>query len=113
MRNFLYSLLLMAIVAQGFNYRLYQQRGLVAKASVNNTGKAVLNGSGSYDPNAGGRITKYVWVKVSGPSVTMQAADSVYCPLTGLRVGVYKFRLTVTDSEGRQASAVTQVTVIR
>ena len=112
MKSFFYSLLIIAIVAEGFNTRLYQQVRPVAIARSTGGGTAELNGSASYDPNKGGRIVSYKWAKVSGASISLINPDSAICKLSGARVGVYKFRLTVKDSEGGTASAETVIKFI-
>jgi hypothetical protein len=57
-----------------------------------------LNGSSSTDPD--GTIVSYVWTKVSGGASTLGNANAANTPLTGLAVGTYVFRLTVTDNNG-------------
>ena len=88
---------------------LAQHSGLKAVARV--TGQATLNGSLSYDPNPGGRITSYKWSKVSGGACTIVYPDSVKTPVHGLSKGIYIFKLTVPSSEKLKASAETTVTV--
>jgi gliding motility-associated-like protein len=56
-----------------------------------------LNGSGS---DADGTIASYAWVKVSGPTVTMGAANQASFSLSDLVDGTYVFRLTVQDDDG-------------
>jgi lysophospholipase L1-like esterase len=70
-----------------------------------------LGGNSSIDPN--GIIETYKWTKVAGPSqFTITDSNSVNTNVNNLRVGVYKFRLTVTDNEGGSSSDTVQVTVI-
>ncbi|HEU4553896.1 MAG TPA: PKD domain-containing protein [Chitinophaga sp.] len=88
----------------------------VAKAGNNITitlpaSTITLDGSGSSD--ADGRITKYAWTKVSGPSagaITKPAASKT--TVTRLTVaGTYVFRLTVTDDKNARATDDVTVTV--
>ncbi|MCK7555103.1 PKD domain-containing protein [Chitinophaga sedimenti] len=70
---------------------------------------AALDASGSTD--ADGTITKYAWVKVSGPSGgAITNAANAKTTITGLVEGTYVYAVTVTDNSGATASA--QVTVI-
>ena len=74
-------------------------------APLNNV---ILNGSSSFDPD--GTIQAYLWSEVSGPSVaTISNTGNVSPTVTGLVVGVYVFRLQVTDNDG--ATNTDQVTV--
>ena len=58
-----------------------------------------LYGTASYDPD--GKLTKYKWSKISGPSsFLMVNEDSVLAKAINLVKGVYQFELTVTDSPG-------------
>lgn len=60
---------------------------------------AVLDGSGSYDPND--VIVKYSWAKLSGPnSYSIERPSYPVTNITGLQTGVYNFQLTVTDQFG-------------
>ncbi|HNT50805.1 MAG TPA: Ig-like domain-containing protein, partial [Cyclobacteriaceae bacterium] len=59
-----------------------------------------------------GTITSYDWVKVSGPAATINNASSITVSLSNLIVGVYTFRLTVTNSLGQSNSDLVKVTVI-
>lgn len=73
------------------------------------TTMATLNGSGS---DADGSIDAYLWVKVSGPSVTITGATNAVLSLSDLVEGTYVFRLTVEDNDGATASDETTVTVL-
>src|SRR5690606_16258462 len=67
-----------------------------------------LSGTGSTDND--GNIVSYVWSKVSGPtSFTIVSPNASTTSITNLVMGVYVFRLTVTDDDG--ATAIDQVTV--
>lgn len=67
-----------------------------------------LIGTGSTDND--GNIVSYVWSKVSGPtSFTIVSPNASTTSITNLVMGVYVFRLTVTDDDG--ATAIDQVTV--
>ncbi|KAM9852030.1 dyslexia-associated protein KIAA0319 [Aulostomus maculatus] len=63
----------------------------------------LLDGSGSTDDHA---IISYHWDTVSGPpGLKLEGGDQAAATATGLRVGRYTFRLTVTDQEGAMDSA--------
>ncbi|XP_027031335.2 dyslexia-associated protein KIAA0319-like protein isoform X1 [Tachysurus fulvidraco] len=67
-----------------------------------------LDGSKSYDDQ---KIVKYHWEKTEGPDgVKIENADSSVATVTGLQVGIYTFKLTVTDERDLQSSDT--VTVI-
>jgi beta-glucosidase len=74
----------------------------VADAGMNQelvlpAGSAPLDGSKSLAPD--GSIASYKWAQVSGPSTATIADDSsAKTTVTGLKIGDYKFRLTVTDN---------------
>jgi hypothetical protein len=77
--------------------------------SINNT--VSLDGAASKDTD--GTIKTYVWAKTAGPNqnnITSPAAATT--TVTGLAVGVYVFRLTVTDDKGASASDDVTVTVL-
>ena len=59
---------------------------------------ATLSGSGT---DADGTITSYAWSKVTGPpGGTISSPNTATTNVTALGVGVYTFRLTVTDNNG-------------
>ncbi|MBL7699549.1 MAG: T9SS type A sorting domain-containing protein [Chitinophagaceae bacterium] len=68
-----------------------------------------LDGSASNDPD--GTIIEYRWEKASGPGATIATPGSAITEITGLQEGIYKFRLTVVDDDGVQASDVVNVVV--
>jgi len=72
------------------------------------TNSTTLSGSGT-DPD--GTITTYLWTKQSGPAATLTNANTPTLQLTGLVVGTYVFRLTVTDNNSATAFAEATVTV--
>jgi hypothetical protein len=75
-----------------------------------NANAAVLNGSGSYDP--GGTITGYTWSQVSGPTnVAISGNNTAIGSVSGLAIGDYIFRLTVTSNSGASSSATMTVHV--
>jgi hypothetical protein len=79
-----------------------------ADQNITSTTTTLADG-GSYDPE--GSILTYAYTKQSGPSVTMAGANTSVLSLSALQVGVYVFRLTVTDNLG--ASAFRDITVTR
>lgn len=58
---------------------------------------ATLSGSAT---DADGTIASYAWTKISGASCTITSPASASTTVTGLAVGSYIFRLTVTDNVG-------------
>lgn len=77
---------------------------------VTYTSSAFVNGGNSHDPD--GKIVKYQWRKVSGPSSYKFVNDRYYkSKIVDLSVGTYIFSLTVTDNKG--ATATSQVKVKR
>lgn len=69
---------------------------------------ATLFGNGA-DPD--GSITSYSWTKVSGDGGTITSPSEATTTVTGLNLGSYVFRLTVTDNRGDTASSTVSVTV--
>jgi gliding motility-associated-like protein len=47
-----------------------------------------------------GEIVAYEWEQVSGPSATIEDLNTSILSLSDLTIGVYKFKLAVTDNEG-------------
>lgn len=72
----------------------------------NNT--LTLEGSAT---DADNDVMTYKWEKVSGGSVSMSDETKLSLSLSGLLSGIYKFRLTATDSKGASASDDVVVTV--
>ncbi len=69
-----------------------------------------LDGSNSSDPD--GTITTYSWTEISGPGTpTESGANTSVLSLSGLQVGQYTYKLTVTDNSGASASALVKVKV--
>ncbi|XP_051255294.1 dyslexia-associated protein KIAA0319 isoform X1 [Dicentrarchus labrax] len=68
-----------------------------------------LDGSGSTDDHG---IISYRWDAVSGPpGLKLEGVDQAVATATGLRLGRYTFRLTVSDQEGATGSASLTVRV--
>ena len=75
------------------------------------TSSATLSGSKS--TAAGGSITGYQWVLVSGPSTpTIATPAAVSTSVSGLVQGTYNFKLTVTDNNSLSATAYVKVNVV-
>lgn len=72
------------------------------------TNTLVLTGSGA-DPD--GSIATYLWVKLTGPTASMNNQNTASLSLSQLVQGVYEFQLTVTDDLGATASDIVKVTV--
>ncbi|MEJ2005226.1 MAG: PKD domain-containing protein, partial [Cyclobacteriaceae bacterium] len=56
-------------------------------------------------------VTDITWTKVSGPAVTITQGDKARLIAKNINVGVYDFRITVTDSKGRSGSDHVLITV--
>ncbi len=68
-----------------------------------------LLGSGS-DPD--GSVVSYAWTKISGPAGgTITSPSASTTGVTALAVGLYTYRLTVTDNSGATAQDFVNVTV--
>ena len=65
------------------------------------TNSVTLNGSAT---DSDGTIATYSWTKVSGGAATLTNANTANLTVTGMVVGPYTFRLTVTDNQGAQGS---------
>ncbi len=60
-----------------------------------------VNGSASKDQDNGGLISAYAWSQSSGPSAaTIANPTQVSSTISGLKAGVYVFKLIVTDAAG-------------
>ncbi len=87
----------------------------VASAGANQsitlpTNSGTLDATGSSD--ADGTIASYLWEYLSGPAqYTITNAANGSTTATNLVVGVYKFRVTVTDNSGASAQASVTITV--
>lgn len=69
-----------------------------------------LNGTGSTD-NIG--IVSYLWTKISGPATfSISAPNNAITNIESLQLGVYVFRLTVTDGGGLSSFDDVTVTVL-
>ena len=54
--------------------------------------------------DADGTIVQYSWTQLNGPSVSLNGVDQPQLTVTNMKVGLYRFRLVVTDDGGLQAS---------
>src|SRR5262249_28312918 len=70
-------------------------------------GTVTLNGSGSYDPL--GLTLTYTWTQISGPTVTLNNANTPVATFTAASGQSYAFRLTVKNTDNLSASATTSV----
>lgn len=71
-----------------------------------NTGTLTANAS-----DIDGSISTYLWTKVSGPSVTLSGANTSSLSLSNLVLGVYVFRVEVSDNNGATATDDVMVSV--
>lgn len=86
----------------------------IAKAGSDQTiqlprNHVILNGSGSKDKD--GKIRKYYWKKISGPSATIKKSYKASTSAKDLKEGRYIFELAVTDNKGATAKDRITVTV--
>jgi gliding motility-associated-like protein len=72
------------------------------------TNVATLSGSATDND---GSITTYLWTKISGPTCTLQNANTATLTVTALLEGTYIFRLTATDNGGATGIAEARVIV--
>lgn len=71
---------------------------------------AVLDGSGSYDPD--GIITTYAWTKVSGPSSpTINNSSSPVANIVPSVAGTYVYQLAVTDDDSATSTDIVTIVV--
>ena len=69
-----------------------------------------LDGSKSYDPD--GKIVRYSWTKLSGPSrYNHKGTENKILELSNMAPGIYVFRLRVFDNYGASSVSDTRVTV--
>lgn len=71
--------------------------------------RVLLDAGASSD--ADGRITRYTWSKLSGPSGNLWRWTNTKSYAAHLVKGTYYFKLTVTDNKGATATDVVKVTV--
>jgi hypothetical protein len=81
--------------------------------TVSEGAAAVLDGSGSYDPD--GTIVSYLWSQIGGVTVSLSDSSAVQPSFTAPAVGstseVLTFQLTVTDDAGQSSTDICVVTV--
>ena len=83
----------------------------VANAGTDQTtllSSVTLTGSGT---DADGTVTGYAWTQVSGGTCTIVSPSSATTAVNSMAVGVYVFRLTVTDNVGATHSDDITITV--
>jgi hypothetical protein len=77
-------------------------------------GPVTLDGGGSYDPD--GSTMTYKWRQVSGPSLTLTKADSLYPVVSGIaatdRIQTCTFELVVSDGELESEPGTTRVVIV-
>ena len=76
------------------------------------SGSAYLDASASKDPD--GKILRYVWQKVSGPTLgTISGAVTAKPHLTGLTFpGIYVYQVRVVDDRAEWSTSTVKVTVV-
>lgn len=115
---------IMAFTSVGGKDAIYTVQNVKADGSViNGTPATVSAGADSAVTAATGSlvgtataaspktIVSQLWTQDSGPNIAVLATPTALsCAVSGLVTGIYKFRLTVTDSDGIQTSSVKQLT---
>ena len=79
---------------------------------VDSGAKVVLAGNGR---SANGRVVRFVWTQVQGTRVELRNANRSTARFTAPKVKVetpLKFRLTITDNRGENASSIVTITVV-
>ena len=99
------------------NRKLKPNKKPIANAGKNLTistasGCATLDATASVDPD--GKIVRYVWQKISGPSTGLIENDLTAKPtIVGLKMpGVYTFQVRVIDNRAEWTHANVKVTVV-
>lgn len=83
----------------------------VSAGNASTTTSETASLTGTATAASGKTIVSQQWTQDSGPNVAgFTAPTSLTTTVNGLVTGVYVFRLTVTDSDGVQASATKQLT---
>jgi cytoskeletal protein CcmA (bactofilin family) len=86
----------------------------VANAGANQTitlpaNSVTLNGTAT---DSDGTITRYAWVKISGPAAgSLTSPGAASTNVSSMVQGLYEFELTVTDDDGATGKDTIQVTV--
>ena len=87
----------------------------VADAGPDQTGRAgvavLLDGSASDDPDDAPSPLSFAWTQIDGPPVTLEGADSAQARFTPAALGIYAFRLVVSDGEAEAEDSVV-VTIV-
>ncbi|MDZ4857393.1 MAG: PKD domain-containing protein [Candidatus Hydrogenedentes bacterium] len=73
---------------------------------------AVLDGSGSNDPDNGPAALTYAWTQVDGPAVVLQGADTATPSFTANTAGDYTFSLIVNDGQASSAADTVVITAV-
>lgn len=77
-------------------------------------GPVTLDGGGSYDPD--GSCLTYKWRQVSGPSLTLDKADTLYPVASGIvardRIQICTFELVVSDGELESLPSAASVVIV-
>jgi hypothetical protein len=76
------------------------------------TSTVTVDGTASKDQDNGGLISSYAWTQNSGPSTAaITTPAGATSTITGLKQGIYVFKLIVTDASGATASDMLTITV--
>lgn len=74
-------------------------------------GRGTLDGSASYDPDPIDELS-YSWTQLSGPSVTLEEADTAKPSFDVTEQGLYVFQLIVSDGMDDSEPSTVQVTTV-
>ena len=73
------------------------------------TNSYTLDATQSMDPD--GTINSYQWQETSGPNMSSTSLNSSKVSISNLSIGVYQFKLTVTDNSGASSTSTMSLTV--
>jgi len=73
------------------------------------TNSYTLDATQSMDPD--GTINSYQWLETSGPNMSSSSMNSSKVSISNLSIGVYQFKLTVTDNSGASSTSTMTLTV--
>ncbi|MGJ3234253.1 PKD domain-containing protein [Marivirga sp.] len=73
------------------------------------TNSITVTGNGS---DSDGTVSFYLWEKVQGGNATLSNTNNATLTVTELEVGIYRFKLTVTDDDGAQDSDEMELNVL-
>ncbi|CAJ0960866.1 unnamed protein product, partial [Mesorhabditis belari] len=112
------------VTGKDFNGRAEHTLELIEPPEASRPPQAVIRPEGPIESVEGNTLTldaegslvsatpaSFEWVQVSGPTVALSATNTPSLKIERLAQGVYKFRVTVSDTEGRSDSTTVTVNV--